>query len=589
MKKYKILFLILIVFSSIFIIGCDDKLEEVIPEVTTNTVSFETNCDVTIQSIEVPKGSKVAEPVTLTREGYTFKGWFLDDEQWSFVGYTVTEDITLTAKWEINSYKVTYIIDGSTIKEENLNYNSKITYIPDNSDYNFLGWSTTQDLKNIISEEFVTPSNDITLYGKIEYVCSFGLDIKDGVLIGLGTCKDLDIIIPTEVTSIGNNAFYGCESIKSITIPNTVSTIERCAFENCTSLSKLIIPESVTTIGDYSVKNCSNLKSIVIPKSVTSIGTEAFLRCYKLVEVYNLSSLDITSNYSDYGYVAAYAKVIYNSLDDESKLITSENGCVYYEKDGKYELLDYIGDPKNIVLNSTFNDKSYNIYNYAFYNMTNLENLYFNGTLENWCNFKFGLYANPMSYAKNFYILDENGSIEYNKNKYSLLKEITVPTSITAIGDYQFYGISSLTRVTLNDNIISIGESAFDMCKNLTKIEMTSNVKNIGFSAFRHSNLSFIKLSSSITTINNNIFAYCSNLKSLVISNNVAKIDRYVFYKCTSLKAIYFEGTEQEWNSIAIDSTNDLNNSKIYYYSIDEPTNEGNYWHYNQNGEILHW
>ena len=65
------------------------------------------------------------------------------------------------------------------------------------------------------------------------------------------------------ITTIGDEAFYGCDSLTSITIP-----------------------DSVTTIGSYAFHSCSNLTSITIPDSVTTIGEGAFYSCLKLTSVY---------------------------------------------------------------------------------------------------------------------------------------------------------------------------------------------------------------------------------------------------------------------------------------------------------------
>ena len=59
-----------------------------------------------------------------------------------------------------------------------------------------------------------------------------------------------NVIIPKEVTSIGNYAFFGCDHLKSITIPEDVTSIGEYAFSRCDSLQELTIPEGVTSIGE---------------------------------------------------------------------------------------------------------------------------------------------------------------------------------------------------------------------------------------------------------------------------------------------------------------------------------------------------
>ena len=93
-------------------------------------------------------------------------------------------------------------------------------------------------------------------------------------------CDSLtSVTIPGSVTTIGNYAFSGCSSLKSVTIPDSVTTIGHYAFSGCSSLKSVTIPDSVTTIGNYAFRNCSSLTSVTIPDSVTSIGMAAFSGC----------------------------------------------------------------------------------------------------------------------------------------------------------------------------------------------------------------------------------------------------------------------------------------------------------------------
>ena len=91
--------------------------------------------------------------------------------------------------------------------------------------------------------------------------------------------------IGTNVTTIGDYAFYYCSGLTSVTIGDSVTNIGSKAFSDCSGLTSVTIGNSVTSIGDYAFWGCSGLTSVTIPSSVTSIGDEAFSFCSGLTSV----------------------------------------------------------------------------------------------------------------------------------------------------------------------------------------------------------------------------------------------------------------------------------------------------------------
>ena len=107
------------------------------------------------------------------------------------------------------------------------------------------------------------------------------------------------VVIPNNVTSIGDYAFYNCTSLTSVTIPNSVTSIGDGAFSGCTSLTSITIPEGVTSVGSSAFSNCTSLTSITIPNSVTSIGDYAFENFYKSRSIYYGGTIDQYANLSN--------------------------------------------------------------------------------------------------------------------------------------------------------------------------------------------------------------------------------------------------------------------------------------------------
>ena len=100
-----------------------------------------------------------------------------------------------------------------------------------------------------------------------------------------------DIIIPETVvsnrasflvTSIGENAFFSCKSLTSITLPNSVKSIGMGSFTYCESLTSITIPDSVKVIANMAFYHCSSLTEITLPNSVKSLGYYIFGNCFSL-------------------------------------------------------------------------------------------------------------------------------------------------------------------------------------------------------------------------------------------------------------------------------------------------------------------
>ena len=360
------------------------------------------------------------------------------------------------------------------------------------------------------------------------------LVIEDGVTsIGdyaFSSCYDLtSVTIPDSVTSIGSSAFSGCSGLTRVNIsdlkswcntsfgnsssnplsyahnlylngnlltaliiPDNVTSIGSSAFSGCTGLTSITIPDSVTKIGADAFYGCSNLTSVTIPDSVTSIGDNAFYGC-------GVIAYSGTASGSPWG-----SKVRYNKV---------ENGFAYNDNE-KTQLAKYLGNESVVVIpdsvtsigssafsgctgitSITIPDSVTSIGYAAFYDCTGLTKVNIS-SLESWCNISFGdSSSNPLSYARNLYL---NGN---------LVTKLTIPDSVTSIGNYTFYRCTGLTSVTIPDSVTSIGSSAFNGCTGLTSITIPDSVTRIGGSAF----------------------SGCEGLTSIIIPDNVTSIGRSAF------------------------------------------------------------
>ena len=138
-------------------------------------------------------------------------------------------------------------------------------------------------------------------------------------------CESLNsLVIPNSVTSIGESAF-SFSSLSSLVIPDSITRIEDCAFEYCESLSSLVIPNSVTSIGDRAFEYCKSLSSLVIPNSVTNIGGGTFRGCSSLSSFVIPDSVTSIGNSVFSGCSSLTDMVIPNSVNSIGDSVFS--GC----------------------------------------------------------------------------------------------------------------------------------------------------------------------------------------------------------------------------------------------------------------------
>ena len=133
---------------------------------------------------------------------------------------------------------------------------------------------------------------------------------------------------------------------------------------------------------------------------------------------------------------------------------------------------------------------------------------------------------------------EENGSPLYDIHHYNI-HSVTIPESVTSIGQSAFEACFSLDSLIIKDAATSIGESAFDGCSHLTTLSLGKNITTIGDYAFqRCSYLTNVTIPQSVTSIGASAFANCSNLRTITIPEKVTTIESDTFTGCSNLESI---------------------------------------------------
>ncbi len=346
------------------------------------------------------------------------------------------------------------------------------------------------------------------------------------------------ISLPSSITRIDDHAFSECTYLRSVHLPNTITEIGGYAFNKCTNLTDINIPSSLDGLGDRIFYQCESLTSIYIPASISYFGAGTFDGCS------SLSHIEVSSENGTF-----------DSRDNSNAIIeTATNTLV-------------LGCKNTVIPNSVTR-----IGDYAFSGCTGLTGIYIPNsvtTIESnafsgcsgltsvnihditaWFNINFGNnYSNPLNYAHHLYL-----------NGYEVT-DMTIPNTVTTIGNYVFIGCSGLTGVTIPNSITSIGSSAFAGCTGLASVTIPNSVTTIGDGAFSGCNgLTSIEIPNSVTSIGDGAFSGCSGLTSIEIPNSVTSIGGSAFNYCSNLADINVPNSVVSIGSNAFSSTKWYNN-----------------------------
>lgn len=331
-----------------------------------------------------------------------------------------------------------------------------------------------------------------------------------------------------------------------VVIPSGVTVIAQDAFRDCTSVTSITIPDGVTSIGYLAFMGCTSLTSVTIPKSVTSIANDVLRDCTSLTDVF----------YS--GTQAEWEKIEIGKINpdlEEAKIHCSDGDIkkkeTWYNNTGIYELEDgvltsctwYTGD---IILPNTVTG----IQDGFFSRQDTLTSVTIPDSVTDIGDSTFSWCENLTSVRLPSGITRIGNGVFFGCNS---LTSVNIPSGVTEIEAYAFGSCDSLESVTIPSSVTEIGESSFAYCGSLKSITIPSSVTKIGDSAFSGcASLTDVTIPSGVTKLGGIMFAFSWDLKSITIPASVTEITDFAFFGCDRLTDIYFGGTKEQWEAIRI-------------------------------------
>ena len=228
--------------------------------------------------------------------GYTFYNnlkdvrYIIDSDLETYLqsNHPIINDIRCGIKYYLNDQEITTleipsgitsIGDGVFLSSNNLTNLTLSSKINSAGKYAFNNCSNLKDIRYYIYDDLAT-------YIQKGHPAFY---VNCGIKYYWNNQEITTLEIPTSVTSIGNNAFYGCNGLTSVDLPSSITKMGECVFYWCKNLSSVKLPSEITAISNSAFGGCISLKNIELPAGITSIGDNAFTGCSNLQNI-NLPS-----------------------------------------------------------------------------------------------------------------------------------------------------------------------------------------------------------------------------------------------------------------------------------------------------------
>lgn len=159
------------------------------------------------------------------------------------------------------------------------------------------------------------------------------------------------------------------------------------------------------------------------------------------------------------------------------------------------------------------------------------------------------------------------------------LVSVNIPESVTSLGDECFSSCYGLAYIDIPSSVKSLGQNCFDNCWSLTSITIPSSITSLGFACFFGcKNLTSVSIPSSVTSLGGSCFSNCSSLTSVTIPSSVTNIESSCFEDCSGLTSIILPPSLTSLGNWCFDNCNNL--ATIYISPKEIYASKSDNWHF---------
>ena len=359
-------------------------------------------------------------------------------------------------------------------------------------------------------------------------------------------CTSLTEISFPKVKIIGERAFYGCSSLTSLGEHAELTSVGKAAFRDCTSITSVSIP-TVTSLGELAFAGCTALKTVELGGQIGKIPNELFLGDY------NLALFSIPAGITEIGDAAFKSTGITNIIWNDEVTVIGKEAFEYTSiVDLKIpESVTNIGkkafaDSSIKTLEAPFigesADSTKNGFKHVFGAYPHLTDVTLTGTKvigkKSLASLKYTVV--------NLTLAEGTEKIEKKAFKgFTNLATVTLPSTLTEIGDQAFYGCGSLGSVNLEDtSLTKCGKSVFEACTSFVSLTVPGSLKTVPEKFAADNYVKTVTFEEGIEKIDKEAFTG-SGIENITLPDTVKSIGEDAFSNCAGVKSITLpEGLE---------------------------------------------